>query len=72
MTEKGTSTIESLSSVLQPQIGLYQNSFKNVLIAMNFCYIAAHVAINSLIFLEAVDRLIPATTFASSSLMVRV
>jgi len=72
MTEKGSSTIESLFPVLQPQIGLYQNLFKNVLNAMTFCSIAAHVTVDTVVFLEAVDRLNPATTIASSSLMVRV
>ena len=70
MRKKGSSTTESLSSVLQPQIGLYQNSFKNVLNVTNFCYIAAPVTNDSVIFLEAVDGLILATTFESSSLTV--
>ncbi|KAL5411297.1 hypothetical protein PMIN04_010308 [Paraphaeosphaeria minitans] len=51
---------------------LYQNFSKIVRNAKTFCYIAAHVTKTFLIIIGAVDRLNPAITFVSYSLMVRV
>jgi hypothetical protein len=63
-------TTESLLSVLQLPFYLLANSSKNVLNVINSCYFVVPATTESPSFLQVVDYLSLATTFALFSLMV--